>query len=178
MVVNVDTLGDESREGEQLNTDLEDEKMKHYIWKSENKNMYRSRTVVSYLVTSLSSDSRPNNTGLNLDFDSHNFAIDLGSSDHVCSVKSLFIGDIKPLTNVNLQGIGGIIPATGFGTIQFSVTDDHGIQHVFTIHNVLYVPQAPMNDNVAPTNSLLDDDDDDNDVRQFQGKLVRMKEGG
>ena len=38
------------------------------------------------------------------------------------------------------------------------------------------VPQAPMNDNVAPTNSLLDDDDD-NDVRQFQGKLVRMKEG-
>ena len=39
------------------------------------------------------------------------------------------------------------------------------------------VPQAPMNDNVAPTNSLLDDDDD-NDVRQFQGKLVRMKEGG
>ena len=41
------------------------------------------------------------------------------------------------------------------------------------------VPQAPMNDNVAPTNNSLldDDDDDDNDVRQFQGKLVRMKEG-
>lgn len=33
------------------------------------------------------------------------------------------------------------------------------------------VPQAPMNDNVAPTNSLLDDDDD-NDVRQFQGKCI------
>ena len=94
---------------------------------------------------SLSSDVKVKSEGINVDFDSTNFAIDLGSSDHVCSVKSLFVGEITPLENVNLQGVGGVIPASGFGTIQFTVIDDDDLVHQFTIHNVLYVPQAPMN---------------------------------
>ena len=132
----------ERREGESISD--ASSKPYHYIWTS-NKNMYKSRTVQSFLVTTMSSNSKPNNTGLNLDQDSYNFAVDLGSSDHVCSEKSLFIDDIKPLRNVNLQGIGGTIPAIGFGTIRFTVYDDEALEHVFTIHNVLYVPQAPMN---------------------------------
>ena len=94
---------------------------------------------------SLSSDVKVKSEGINVDFDSTNFAIDLGSSDHVCLVKSLFVGEITPLSNVNLQGVGGIIPASGYGTIQFTVVDDDDLVHQFTIHNVLYVPQAPMN---------------------------------
>ena len=118
--------------------------LKQVTW-DDKKCMRRLRTVISNLVTTLSSSARVNNTGLNIDLDSSNFAVDGGSSDHVCSERSLFIGDIAPLSNVNLQGIGGTVPAVGYGTIRFILADDTGVKHVFTIHNVLYVPNAPMN---------------------------------
>ena len=35
--------------------------------------------------------------------------------------------------------------AKGYGTIRFSIFDDDGVEHVFTIHNVLFIPDAPMN---------------------------------
>ena len=38
-----------------------------------------------------------------------------------------------------------MVKASGYGTIQFSVADDDGVKHTFRVHNVLYVPEAPMN---------------------------------
>ena len=86
-----------------------------------------------------------NTTGFQFDTTSDYFVLDSGSSDHLCRDKSLFVGKIMPLPGVTLQGVGGSIPAHGYGTIQIKVYDDDGRLHTFRIHNVLYVPQAPMN---------------------------------
>jgi hypothetical protein len=79
------------------------------------------------------------------DLTSIQFVNDTGSSDHLCKDKNLYIGDIIPLQHVKLQGVGGLTEAKGYGTIRFSLFDDDGMKHAFTIHNVLYVPAAPMN---------------------------------
>lgn len=86
-----------------------------------------------------------NGTHARFDLRSLTFVIDSGSSDHLCKDKSLFVGKIVPLQHVKLQGVGGLTEAKGYGTIRFKVFDDDGVEHVFTIHNVLYVPDAPMN---------------------------------
>jgi hypothetical protein len=79
------------------------------------------------------------------DLTSIQFVNDTGSSDHLCKDKNLYIGDIIPLQHVKLQGVGGLTEAKGYGTIRFSLFDGDGVKHAFTIHNVLYVPAAPMN---------------------------------
>ena len=41
--------------------------------------------------------------------------------------------------------MSGKIKVTGYGTIKIKVTDDNGKKHDLIIHNVLYVPQSPIN---------------------------------
>jgi hypothetical protein len=107
--------------------------------------MTRPRSISSNVILSMSNKTKLNNPGLNFDLDSVLFAVDGGSSEHVCADRSLFISDITPLNGVNHQGIGGKIPATEYGTIQFTLLGDGTLVHEFTIHNVLYVPEAQIN---------------------------------
>jgi hypothetical protein len=80
------------------------------------------------------------------DLTSTQFVNDTGSSDHLCKDKNIcYVGEIIPLQHVKLQGVGGLTEAKGYSTIRFSLFDDNGVKRVFTIHNVLYVPEAPMN---------------------------------
>ena len=44
-----------------------------------------------------------------------------------------------------MQGVGGLIETKGYGTIKFDLFDNDGVRHTFMVHNVLYVPEAPMN---------------------------------
>ena len=60
-------------------------------------------------------------------------------------LKTLFVGEIIPFTDLKLQGVGGTVNAIDYGTIRVNIHDDEGIKHTFTIYNVLYVPDAPMN---------------------------------
>ena len=50
--------------------------------------------------------------------------------------------------------------------------------HELNLNQILSTMCTTSPNNIAPNHNSLLDDDDDNDVRQFQGKLVRMKEGG
>ena len=85
------------------------------------------------------------NDGINIDSDSVNFAVDMCISDTICKDRELFVGKIQRCRNVKIQGVGVNIKATGFGTIKIRVIDDNGAIHSMLIHNVLYVPEAPLN---------------------------------
>ena len=74
-----------------------------------------------------------------------NFILDTGSTDHICSVRSLFTGELKPTRGMSLNGIGGSIAVHGVGSISIRVTDDNGEAHSLILHNVLYVPDSPAN---------------------------------
>ena len=73
------------------------------------------------------------------------FIMDTGSTDHICRESNLFVGKILPCPKINIKGIGGQLDATGYGTIKFNILDDHGTTHEFVVHNVLYVPNSPVN---------------------------------
>ena len=50
-----------------------------------------------------------------------------------------------PCPKINIKGIGGQLDATGYGTIKFNILNDHGKTHELVVHNVLYVPNSPVN---------------------------------
>ena len=68
-----------------------------------------------------------------------------GSSHHIFNDESVFVGDIAPVRGVTLRGIGGEIHAHGVGTVKLRMTDDNGDLVDLIIHNVLYIPESPMN---------------------------------
>ena len=115
-----------------------------FDWTDGRSNFLRPRRVFCQAL--LNNNLRPSCIGgSGLDLHSRSFVVDSGSSDHLCRDKSLFVGDIRPIPGVTLQGIGGVIRAQGYGTIQLYVFDDDGLRHTLRIHNVLFVPDAPMN---------------------------------
>ena len=115
----------------------------HFDWTSARRKIAWPRMIRCNVLHSLNISL--NNTGSQFDLQSIFFVLDTGSSDHLCRTKSLFHGSIKPLKGVKLQGVGGQIEAKGYGTIKFDLNDDEGVRHTFMVHNVLYVPDAPMN---------------------------------
>ena len=119
----------------------------HHIWDSHrsHEDISRSRIIKTQVLLGCQDGQIPSFNSSRFDIKSLVFVVDTGSSDHLCKDKELFIGEVVPLQNVKLQGVGGLTEAKGYGTIQFSLFDDDGAKHVFTIHNVLYVPDAPMN---------------------------------
>ena len=46
---------------------------------------------------------------------------------------------------IDIKEIGGSLGAEGYGTIQFTIKDNHGKLHKMTVHNFLYVPNSPVN---------------------------------
>ena len=114
-----------------------------FDWSHVRSHFLRPRRVLSLAL--LNNNARSSCvSGSGLDLHSRSFVVDSGSSDHLCNDKSLFVGDIRPIPGVTLQGIGGVIRAEGYGTVKFFVYDDEGRRHTFRVHNVLYVPAAPM----------------------------------
>ena len=74
--------------------------------------MSRPRVVKTNILMGTTGDKHSFN-GFDTKFDqqSRTFVVDTGSSDHLCIDKSLYIGEIIPLTHVKLQGVGGITEA-------------------------------------------------------------------
>ena len=132
---------DEISVGTSPHAEVEDQAT--FTWECSRQHFIRPRTVRCNAL--IQNNTRINNIGSKFDVTSESFVLDSGASDHLCCQKSLFVGEIRPLRGVNLQGVGGMVKASGYGTIQFSVADDDGVKHTFRVHNVLYVPEAPMN---------------------------------
>jgi hypothetical protein len=119
----------------------------HHVWKSDRSHasISRPRIIKTQVLIGSQDGQIPSFNSSRFDIKSLVFVVDTGSSDHLCKDKELFIGEIVPLQHVKLQGVGGLTEAKGYGTIKFNIFDDDGVEHNFTIHNVLYVPDAPMN---------------------------------
>ena len=79
------------------------------------------------------------------DVESVPFIMDTGSTDHVCKNRNLFVGNIVKCPEIDRKGIGEALGAEGYGTIRFTIKDDHDKLHEMTIHNVLYIPNSPVN---------------------------------
>ena len=105
------------------------------------------RTVWCKLILSLSSKKKKfeSSETINLDTDSYEIAIDTYTSESVCKEKELFVGKIHSCRRLYIQGVGGKVKVTGVGTIKIRIVDDDGITHELLIHNVLYVPESPVN---------------------------------
>ena len=107
----------------------------------------KRKTIISNVVLSLSTKTKRKiyHSISNVDTDSYNFAIDTCTSESICKHKELFVGKISPTKNIYVQGVGGQIRASGYGTIKIRIMDDDEKYHDIIIHNVLYVPQSPVN---------------------------------
>ena len=62
---------------------------------------------------------------------------------YICNERSLFVGDIIPITNVGVRGIGSIATDAGIGTVTFSLTSEDGEKDNITLNNVIYLPDSP-----------------------------------
>ena len=80
-----------------------------------------------------------------LDTDGYQFAVDTGTTFHICKHKELFVGNIKKAKSIYIKGIGGQIKVKGYGTIKIRVMDDDSNNYDLEIANVLYVPNSPAN---------------------------------
>jgi hypothetical protein len=106
------------------------------------------KVIQSNLVFSMSAKSSTGNGFddiMNADTDSYTAAIDTCTSESICKHKELFVGDIKECKNVYVQGVGGKIKASGYGSVKMRILDDEGKLFDLVIHNVIYLPDSPIN---------------------------------
>lgn len=105
------------------------------------------KLITSHIVLSMSTKSKRNelDSNVSLDTDSYLFAIDTCTSENLCRHKELFIGDIKPCKNLFVQGVGGRVRASGYGSIKIRVTVDQNDVYDLIVHNVIYLPESPVN---------------------------------
>ena len=115
------------------------------------RNYYRYKlkkdAIQCNLLMSLSSKKKQLDdvSGTSLDTDSYQVAIDTCTSESICSERELFVGKIHSCRRLYIQGVGGKVKVTGVGSIKFRITDDDDVTHDLLIHNVLYVPESPVN---------------------------------
>ncbi|SGY12425.1 BQ5605_C011g06503 [Microbotryum silenes-dioicae] len=68
------------------------------------------------------------------------FLLDLASACHVVNVASFFNGPLAPTSHI-LQGLGGMVKASGVGSVK--LVSDIGTE--FTLNDVIYAPKSPAN---------------------------------
>ena len=73
------------------------------------------------------------------------FGTDNCATHHICYDKSLFVGDIRPISNIGVKGISGCAQAEGIGTVEFTLLDDKKEEHNIRLDNVIYLPVAAKN---------------------------------
>ena len=109
---------------------------------------YRGKTLSSNVVLSCTTKLNGTDSELSIlpiDQDSYQFAVDTGTTFHVCKHRELFIGDIKKAKSIYIKGVGGRVKVHGYGTIKLRVHDDDSNPCDLEITNVLYVPSCPTN---------------------------------
>ena len=55
-----------------------------------------------------------------------------------------FIGLLKAINNRGFKSYGGVIKVRGEGAVKWKIEDDDGKIYSIIIHNVNYVPEAPI----------------------------------
>ena len=78
-----------------------------------------------------------NNVAFSFFPDTPKFGTDNCATHHVCNDRSLFVGEILPMTNVGIRGVGGVDVAAGIGTIKFYLTSESGHKDEIILNNVI-----------------------------------------
>ena len=78
------------------------------------------------------------------DTDSSFWVCDNSATGHICNNKELFTDDLVPSIFEIGSAKGSTLP-TLMGTVILRVTDDEGVKHSFTLKNVNYLPNSPVN---------------------------------
>lgn len=86
-----------------------------------------------------------NNVAFSFLPDTPKFGTDNCATHHVCNDRSLFVGEILPMTNVGIRGVGGVAVAAGIGTIKFYLTSESGHKDEIILNNVIYLLDCPKN---------------------------------
>jgi hypothetical protein len=75
---------------------------------------------------------------------------------HICNTKSLFTGELIPST-YKVGSATGVSTPTLMGTVVFRITDNDGGKHLFTMKNVNYLPDSPVDDTINSLKERLCD---------------------
>ena len=78
------------------------------------------------------------------DTDSSFWVCDNSATGHICNNKALFTDNLVP-SIFEIGSATGITLPTLMGTVILRVTDDEGEKHSFTLKNVNYLPDSPVN---------------------------------
>lgn len=71
--------------------------------------------------------------------------MDNAANTHVCRDKSLFVGELRD-SDVSLDTATGVNgPRMKLGSIKVAWSDDAGVTHDYTLHDVIYNPKSPFN---------------------------------
>ena len=73
------------------------------------------------------------------------FAVDNCATHNVCNDKKLFLGEIKTLKNLAINGVGGTSVPLGMGTVAFTIKNSDGVEEYIKLPNTIYMPQCPKN---------------------------------
>ena len=73
------------------------------------------------------------------------FGVDNCATQHICSLRHLFVGDIIPATNIGVKGINGLVRASGIGTIKLNISTSSDATETIVLPNVIYLPKASKN---------------------------------
>ena len=77
-------------------------------------------------------------------FDSDSFQIKIDNCASKCNTNSLGDYHIPPEPiSLKIRGVGGNIPCTHIGTVNWTIEDDQGMSHTFIIPGTIYAPKAP-----------------------------------
>ncbi len=78
------------------------------------------------------------------DTDSSFWVCDDSATGHICNNKNLFTNKLVPLI-YQVGSATGILVPNLMGTVILWVTDNEGVKHSFTLSNVNYLPDLPVN---------------------------------
>ena len=78
------------------------------------------------------------------DADSSFWVCDNSATGHICNNTTLFTDDLVP-SIFEIGSATGILIPTLMGTVILRITDDKGEKHSFTLKNVNYLPDSPVN---------------------------------
>jgi len=81
---------------------------------------------------------------LSFDADSSFWVCDNSATGHICNDKALFTDELVP-SIYEVGSATGISTPTLMGTVTLRLTDDEGAKHSFTLKNVNYLPDSPVN---------------------------------
>ena len=107
--------------------------------------------------------------------DSHTVVLDAGASITLSPYLDDFIGDMQPMQDANIQGIGSGLAAKGIGTARFQLRSRDGSIATLEMHDCLCVPELPTV--LLCPQQVIDESTGKDDLFSMSKKGTQLKTG-